>query len=748
MPNFYVKVKESNFTWSLINFLENCVAYLRDSFFFRKNKSRFLLTNKLSSTPHQRTLKSHIKRCQQQPAQAILFPNIHKDIDVSIIIPVYNQWKLTCACLNSILITCHGDINYEIILADDCSTDETINAAAIYPGLIVVKTDKNSGFLQNCNYAARKARGRYILLLNNDTIVLPNWLKNLHQTLEADEHIAIVGSKILESTGIIQEAGSILFNNGAAYNIGKGYRRDFIFLNTQRDTDYISGCSLLIRKSFWDSVGGFDSRYKNAYYEDTDLAMTARIQKMRVVYQPTSEVIHFLHKTYVHSYQNLLETNRKLFVEKWSHVLKNYSRFGSPWHIAMARAEQTASEEGRRRRAANSLNILYYSPIATYPVNHGNRARICNLIKKFEEMGHKVHFVMLENKCKPRILQEMKNQFNTLDVIPCNKSMVSWDVVPYDGWYKNGIGEYIHFLCKHYDIDLVLCSYIYQSKLLEFVPHYILKVIDTHDIMGNRSEMLRQNQLTKKQFSCTPEEEGEYLRRADLVIGITDEETRYFEKISGQKNAVAISHVEKPRFLKNHFLSLRHVGVVASNNQFNFAMVQKFLESLNQYLQGKDTPPFVVHVVGGVKDAIAKRRFNSKMKIFKKPWVNMHGYIPDITEFYSQMDLIVSPMMCGTGINIKTVEAMAHGMPLLTTVHGGRGMDLNDKMHNHKDIDALVNSLFAINESPTPELQRLANLSREKYIQFYEKNERNCNLLFEHPKLKTSYPNDTINLSF
>lgn len=737
MPNFYIKIKESSFTWRLINFFLDCIAYFCDYFIFLKKKIRALLRNEFSFISHRHSLKAFIRHCQRQPSQPIPFPHVHKDIAVSIIVPVYNQWKLTCACLNSILNTCDGKINYELILADDCSTDETVNAAVLYPGLIVIKTDKNSGFLQNCNHAAQKARGRYLLLLNNDTIVLPNWLESLYQTIEAEEGIAIVGSKILCPSGKIQEAGSIIFQNGTTQNIGYGRRRDVSFLNVQRDVDYISGCSILIRKSFWDSVGGFDPRYKNAYYEDTDLAMNAHAQGMRVVYQPSSEVVHFLHKTYGPTYQNLLEKNKKLFIEKWNYALKNYSKFGSSWHVAMMRAEQTPSRAAYHRRTTNQLNILYYSPIPTYPANHGNRARICNLIKKFEGMGHKIHFVMLENsEYNKADLQAMERQFTTLDIIPCNKAMVSFGVVPYDGWYKEGIGEHIYFLCKRYDIDLILCSYIYQSKLLEFIPNYILKVIDTHDKMGSRSEMLRLNKLPIGHFSCTPEEEGTYLRRADLVIGITDEEARYFETVSGQKNAVVISHITSPKFLNKKFSSLDNIGIVASNNQFNLAVVQKFLESINRYLQKEEELPFVIHVAGEVNQAVAKRIFDSKMNVFKKSWVNMHGYVPNITEFYSQMDLIVSPMLCGTGINIKTVEAMAHGMPLLTTVHGSRGMDLNDEMHHHKDIDSLVNSLFFIRKSPADELQRLADLSREKYMQFHEKNEGGCNLLFAHPRLK------------
>ena len=73
-------------------------------------------------------------------------------MDVTVIIPVYNQWDFTRACLNSILETCRTvDIRYEIILADDGSSDETTCATKSYPGLRVVKTPKNVGFLRNCN---------------------------------------------------------------------------------------------------------------------------------------------------------------------------------------------------------------------------------------------------------------------------------------------------------------------------------------------------------------------------------------------------------------------------------------------------------------------------------------------------------------------------------------------------------------------------------------------------------------------
>ena len=217
--------------------------------------------------------------CKTAKPVAVPVPDAETDVDVSIIVPVYNKWDLTRACLTSVVQTSVGSgVCYELILADDGSTDETMNAAETFPGLRVVKAPQNAGFLRNCNNAASHARGRHILLLNNDTIVLPGWLTALYHTIEADHSIAIAGSKLLYPDGYIQEAGGGLLANGDGVSIGRWLfdgdknfpvHRDEPVFNIERETDYISGASILIRRAFWQSVGGFDERYQNAYCEDS-----------------------------------------------------------------------------------------------------------------------------------------------------------------------------------------------------------------------------------------------------------------------------------------------------------------------------------------------------------------------------------------------------------------------------------------------------------------------------------------------
>jgi len=678
--------------------------------------------------------------CSSSPPIPLNCPAEGETVDLSVIVPVYNQWLYTYTCLNSIAATClPGDIRYEVILADDNSTDDTINAEYNFPSLRVVQTPQNLGFLRNCNHAARYARGRHILFLNNDTVVLPGWMTSLHQLMEADESAAIIGSKLLYPNGTIQEAGAILWNDGSASNIGRGEPRNLSSYDYVREVDYVSGASFLVRKTFWESIGGFDEGYENAYCEDSDLSMTARAKGMRVLYQPKSEVIHFEHKSYTGERTDYLlpiqQKNINRLRDKWRYEFSTaHLSPGTSEYRGIANAERSASKGIYARRRLGNLNVLYFSPFPSHPSSHGNQSTIQQFGRRFQSMGHKVHFALLRsNHLSDDAIDDMRTCWDTLDILPNDHSLgANGEAILFDGWYEEGLGERIHSLCTKYDIDVVFCSYVFHSKLLEFVPSHMLKVIDTHDKMGNRYDMLRANGQPLEFFSCTPEEEGAYLRRADVVVARREEEAGYFNSVSGCATAIVIPHVEAPQFVDKTFNELGNVGIVASANRINLAIVRECLGAIDLRLHGKSCP-FTVHVAGQVKDMVDCLP-PGEAAIFYKPWVRLLGFVPDIAKFYADMDVIVSPVTMGTGINVKTVQAMAFGMPLLTTAWGAKGIESGDPLHSLHNLNDLVDSLLTLEKRPE-ELQRLAEVSRTRYISFYHESLSSIQSMFKHPKL-------------
>ena len=221
----------------------------------------------------------------------LVFPREERPM-VSIVIPVYNQIHYTYLCLASILEHTK-DVSYEVIIADDVSTDATEHLSEFAENLVIRRNKTNQGFLRNCNQAAEAARGKYVMFLNNDTQVTEGWLSSLVRLIESDGTIGMVGSKLVYPDGRLQEAGGIIWSDGSGWNYGRLDDPDKAEYNYVKDVDYISGAAILLSVKLWKQIGGFDERFAPAYCEDSDLAFEVRKAGYRVVYQPLSKVIHF-----------------------------------------------------------------------------------------------------------------------------------------------------------------------------------------------------------------------------------------------------------------------------------------------------------------------------------------------------------------------------------------------------------------------------------------------------------------------
>ncbi len=253
------------------------------------------------------------------------FPRYEKP-EVSIIIPVFNNFVYTFNCIKSLLENTDA-VEYELIVVDNASTDDTRKVLKDMPTIRLIVNKQNLGFIGACNIGSRAAIGDYVVFLNNDTKVTKGWLKALLGPAKEDRSIGIVGAKLIYPNGKLQEAGGIVWSDGSAWNYGRNDDPEKPEYNYQREVDYCSGACILVRKDLFERVNGFDVRYSPAFCEDSDLAFTLRTLGYKTVYQPRAEVIHFEGTTAgtdistgIKKYQ---EINREKFVEKWKTVLVN-----------------------------------------------------------------------------------------------------------------------------------------------------------------------------------------------------------------------------------------------------------------------------------------------------------------------------------------------------------------------------------------------------------------------------------------
>src|SRR4029077_988518 len=213
----------------------------------------------------------------------------------------------------------------EVIVVDDATPDGSTECLGSVPGIRLIINPINLGYLRSCNAAARVAKGEFLLLLNNDTQVLADWLDPLLLPFRTRSDVGAVGSKLLYPDGRLQEGGCIIWDDGSGWNFGRLDRPDRPAYNYLREVDYCSSASLLVHRALFLALGGFDERSVPAYCEDSDLAFRLREHGYKVLYQPRSHIVHHEGISYGRSLTGSVKScrmrNQQTFQERWLGVL-------------------------------------------------------------------------------------------------------------------------------------------------------------------------------------------------------------------------------------------------------------------------------------------------------------------------------------------------------------------------------------------------------------------------------------------
>ena len=572
---------------------------------------------------------------------------------ISIIIPVHNNFNYTCNCISSIL-NAENSLSYEIIISNDMSTDDTKmlkeNNFQNITNLFIYNNNKKYNFLLNCNKAVKKSRGKYIIFLNNDTKVHKQWLTFLLKLIESDEKIGMVGSKLIYPDGLLQEAGGIVWSSGDCLNYGRGGDASLPEYNYVKEVDYISGASILIRKSIWDKIGGFDKRFIPAYYEDTDFAFELRKFGYKVMYQPLSIVEHYEGisngKDILSGVKQYQDVNKKKFFEKWKEKLKY--QFDNPFM-------------GRDRCYNRSRIFVVDRFVPNFDKDAGGRCCFMYL-NLFKEIGLQVTFLGNDfQKIEPytTILQQ-----KGIEVLYGD----SYKDQKLENWFKENLKYFKFVYLQRPDIGQKYIDLIrkYFSGKIFYFAH------DLHHIRLLREYNITHNINKYKESETVKNIEMEIFNKVDIIHIVGDFEYKYLkEKFANKtiRNIPLFLYEEKYNNIEKDFSKRNDLILVAGLLHFpNYDGVLWFSREVFPKII-KKFPDMIWHIVSS--------EMPEDIKKFESKNIKVHEFLSDeeLHLLYQRCRIALAPLRFGAGVKGKIIEAAHNQIPMVTTSIGGEGLD-------------------------------------------------------------------------
>ncbi len=260
-------------------------------------------------------------------------------INLSICIVSFHARDLLRECLRSIYGTVDS-LSFEIIVVDNHSEDGTLEMLTNeFPDVRLLVNDHNTGYTRPNNQAIRESRGRYIVLLNPDTLVKPNAIAELFGFLETHPQVGIVGPKVLNRDGTLQKQcrrsearpwDSFCYFSGLSRLFPRdrrfaGYLMTYLDENLTHEAEAVSGSCMMIRRQVIEQIGYQDENFF-AYQEDTDYCRRARLADWKVFYDPSAQIIHYGGEggSNVQPFRSIIEWHRSYYLYYRKHFAKDY----------------------------------------------------------------------------------------------------------------------------------------------------------------------------------------------------------------------------------------------------------------------------------------------------------------------------------------------------------------------------------------------------------------------------------------
>lgn len=566
--------------------------------------------------------------------------------DVSILLIFYNSAELSYACLSSIAeVLNESTVSAEVLILDNGSSDATPQLLDRIEGATIIRSRENLHFLKGVNRVAKEARGKYLLFLNNDALLLPGSLEAAVSLCDADDSIGAVGGRIILPDGTLQEAGSVVWRNGACTGYGRGAVPDAPEFMFRRDVDYCSGAFLLTPRATFEALDAFDERYAPAYYEETDYCLRLWESGRRVVFDPAVVILHF-------EFGSSSNSEQALQLQQRNHAI--FRQRHQDW---LSKQHEVALEKILWARGARveKNRVLYIEDRVPHENLGSGYPRSRELLCALERAGAELTlFPMFPHE---------ETWAGIRHTVPASvEVMRGYSAQHLASFLKERAGYYdAIFVCRPHNMEAFLnatnganakwtggAMIVYDAESL-----FASRVLIERRMMGEAVSSDQAQKLINDEISLT--------KSAKAVIAVSAAEKRQFEK-QGVERIYVMGHsvepVPTPRafFERADFL---FVGGIHEDKSPNADSLRWFVGEVWPHVLEKLGSQLKLHIVGYNRA--------STVLALKSSTVHLVGKVDDLAPWYDRARIVIAPTRIAAGIPSKGHMAAAHGVPMVTT---------------------------------------------------------------------------------
>ncbi|HKG11881.1 MAG TPA: glycosyltransferase [Pyrinomonadaceae bacterium] len=573
----------------------------------------------------------------------------------SIVVAVGGEVESTFQCLRS-LVREVDLAETEVIVVNDASSasvDLTRELLSHFRGLVRVIENADGGddspnrdfpdewarFVEACNRGAARARGTYLLFLKADAVVNPGWLGALVETLERDGRAGAAGSLSLDARGRVREAGGIVWSDGETFGYGRGWSAEDRRVAFAREVDFCSAASLAVRRDLFERLGGFDAGYASGVYAAAGLCMGVRSLGRRVVYQPASRVTSLGDARGVSGRERAADRER----------------FRDEWRAALAR-EHVAHDASDLERAANrkwATQVAVFDDCVPTPDRDAGSARMLHILRALSEWSHVV-LITLSKQSRPDYERALWRE--------------GVETAPAPDFLR--LVRARRFRAAILSRPHVAAGLLGPIRRAGPRTRIVFDMVDAHSLRLSREHELTGDADVAREAERYRAMESRLARECDLVWCASSADEEFMRRLSPGIVATVVPTIHP-----------RHGRGLPFEGREHILFVGNFRHRPNAdavHFYAREVLPRVRESLPRVELLLVGDNAPKEFAGYEGAGVRVLGYVPDIEPVFARARVSVAPLRFGAGINGKIGEALAHGLPVVTTNVGAAGLALRD----------------------------------------------------------------------